>query len=75
VDFDKELDARGLNGPLPLLRARKSLADMVAGQVLRIVASDPGSVRDFQAYAKQSNHELVASEVANKEFIFFMKKR
>jgi tRNA 2-thiouridine synthesizing protein A len=75
MHFDKELDARGLNCPLPLLRARKSLTDMVAGQVLRIVATDPGSVRDFQAFAKQTNNELVASEVAGREFIFFMKKR
>ena len=75
MDFHKELDARGLSCPLPMLRARKSLADMAAGQVLRIVATDPGSVRDFQAFAKHTGNELVASEVANKEFIFFVKKR
>ena len=74
MEFDKELNARGVNGPLPVLRAKKALTHLVSGQVLRIVATDPGSVRDFQAFAKLTGHELVASEIANKEYIFFMKK-
>ena len=74
MNFDKELDARGLNCPLPILRTKKSLNDMAGGQVLRIVATDPGSVRDFQAFAKQTGNELVAAETAGKEFIFYMKK-
>ena len=74
MNFDKELDARGLNCPLPILRTKKSLNDMAGGQVLRIVATDPGSVRDFQAFAKQTGNELVAAETVGKEFIFYMKK-
>ena len=75
MDFDKELDARGLNCPLPILRAKKALTDMGSGQVLKIIATDPGSVKDFQAFAKQTGNPLLASEAADKEFIFFMKKR
>ena len=75
MKFDKELDARGLGCPLPILRTKKSLTDMASGQVLKIVATDPGSVKDFQAFSKQTNNELIASEIASNEFIFFMKKR
>jgi tRNA 2-thiouridine synthesizing protein A len=75
MEFDKELDARGLNCPLPILRAKKALTDMASGQVLRIVATDPGSVKDFQAFSKQTGNALLASETVDKEFIFFMKKR
>jgi tRNA 2-thiouridine synthesizing protein A len=75
MNFDKELDARGLNCPLPILRAKKALTDMASGQVLKIVATDPGSVKDFQAFSKQTGNALLASETADKEFIFFMKKR
>jgi tRNA 2-thiouridine synthesizing protein A len=74
MDFDKELDARGINGPLPLLRATKALSDMLSGHVLRVVTTDPGSGRDFQAFAILTGHELVASETAGKEFVFFLKK-
>ena len=75
MDFDKELDARGLNCPLPILRAKKALTDLASGQVLKIIATDPGSVKDFQAFAKQTGNPLLGSETAEKEFIFFMKKR
>jgi tRNA 2-thiouridine synthesizing protein A len=75
MNFDKELDARGLNCPLPILRAKKALTDMASGQVLKIVATDPGSVKDFQAFSKQTGNALLASETVDKEFIFFMKKR
>ena len=75
MQFDKELDARGLNCPLPILRAKKALADMTTGQVLRILATDPGSVKDFQAFSKQTGNTLLSSETANSEFIFFMKKK
>ena len=75
MNFDKELDARGLNCPLPILRCKKSLTDMASGQVLKILATDPGSVKDFQAFSKQTGNELLASETADKEFIFFMKKK
>ena len=75
MDFDKELDARGLNCPLPILRTKKALADLQAGQVLKVLATDPGSVRDFQAFSKQTGNALLSSETANSEFIFFMQKK
>jgi tRNA 2-thiouridine synthesizing protein A len=75
MQIDKELDARGLNCPLPILRAKKSLTEMQSGQVLRIVATDPGSVKDFQAFAKQTGNELLSHSETNKEFTFLMKKK
>ena len=75
MQFDKELDARGLNCPLPILRAKKALTDMSAGQVLKIVATDPGSVKDFQAFSKQTGNELLSHAAQQKEFVFFMKRR
>lgn len=75
MNFDKELDARGLNCPLPILRTKKALTDMVSGQVLKIMATDPGSVKDFQAFSKQTGNSLLSSERANAQFIFFMKKK
>ena len=75
MNFDKELDARGLNCPLPILRAKKSLAEMTSGQVLRIIATDPGSVKDFQAFAKQTGNELLSSAENNKEFEFYIKRK
>jgi tRNA 2-thiouridine synthesizing protein A len=73
MNFDKELDARGLNCPLPILRTKKALNEMQSGQVLKIVATDPGSVKDFQAFSKQTGNELLSHGEANKEFTFFMK--
>ena len=75
MNFDKELDARGLNCPLPILRAKKALTDMQTGQVLKIVATDPGSVKDFQAFSKQTGNELLSHNEANREFTFFMKRK
>jgi tRNA 2-thiouridine synthesizing protein A len=75
MDFDKDLDARGLNCPLPILRAKKTLAEMASGQVLRILTTDPGAVKDFQAFSKQTGNELLSHSEANKEFTFFMKKK
>jgi tRNA 2-thiouridine synthesizing protein A len=72
---DKELDARGLNCPLPILRTRKSLNDMASGQVLRIVATDPGSVKDLEAFAKQTGNELLSASEGEKEFVFYMRKK
>ena len=66
MNFDKELDARGLNCPLPILRAKKALAELTGGQVLRIIATDPGSVKDFAAFAKQTGNELLSSAENNK---------
>jgi len=75
MNFDKELDARGLNCPLPILRAKKALNDMQTGQVLKIVATDPGAVKDFQAFCKQTGNDLLSHGEANKEFTFFMKRK
>ncbi len=75
MNFDKELDARGLNCPLPILRAKKALADMSSGQVLHIIATDPGSVKDFQAFAKQTGNELLSQAENNKEFEFYLKRK
>jgi tRNA 2-thiouridine synthesizing protein A len=74
-NFDKELDARGLNCPLPILRAKKALNELSGGQVLRILATDPGSVKDFEAFAKQTGNELLSSTESGGEFHFLMKKR
>ena len=73
-DSNQELDARGLNCPLPILRAKKALNGMAAGEVLKIIATDPGSVKDFQAFATQTGNQLLDSSEVNKEFHFFLKK-
>ncbi len=75
IPFDREVDARGLNCPLPILRAKKALSDLQSGQVLRVVATDPGSQRDFQAFAKQTGNELVGSESKDREWVFYLKRR
>ena len=73
MNFDKELDARGLKCPLPILRTKKALAELVSGQVLRILATDPGSVQDFAAFARQTGHALLDSQSRGDEFEFFMR--
>jgi tRNA 2-thiouridine synthesizing protein A len=75
MDFDKELDTRGLNCPLPILRTKKALSDLSSGQVLKVVATDPGAVKDFQTFSKQTGHELLQQGEANREFTFFMRKK
>jgi len=75
MDFDKELDTRGLNCPLPILRTKKALSDLTSGQVLKVVATDPGAVKDFQTFSKQTGHELLQQGEANREFTFFMRKK
>ncbi len=75
MDAQKELDTRGLNCPLPILKAKKALADMTSGQVLKVVATDPGSMRDFQAFARQTGNELVEQSTLNDEFIHYLKRR
>ena len=75
MHFDKELDARGLNCPLPILRTKKALTDLQPGQVLKVLATDPGSVKDFQTFSRQTGHALLAHDAAGKEFTFFMKKK
>jgi len=79
MDIDKDIDARGLSCPLPILRAKKGLAEMQSGQVLRIVTTDPGSVRDFQAFARQTGNELLEQSEkqtdAGKEYSIYLKRR
>lgn len=75
MHFDKELDARGLNCPLPILKAKKALADMVTGAVLRVQATDPGSVRDFKAFCKQTGNELLETLEVGDEFEYFLKRK
>lgn len=75
MNIDKEVDARGLNCPLPILKAKKALADMRGGQLLRVVCTDAGSIRDFQAFAKQTKNELVEQETVGSDFIHVLKRR
>ena len=75
AEYDQELDATGLNCPLPILRTKKTLNGMESGQVLRIVATDPGSVKDFDSFAKQTGHELLESSEEGGKYIFLIKKK
>lgn len=75
MQIDKEIDTRGLNCPLPILKAKKALADLVSGQTLKVVATDPGSVRDFQAFAKQTGNELIDQETLGQEYIHVLRRR
>ena len=75
LQHDHEVDARGLNCPLPILRTKKALNGMTSGQVVRILATDPASVRDFQAFAKQTGNELVEQGEADGSFWFLMRRR
>ena len=74
-DFNQELDASGLNCPLPILRAKKTLKGMETDQVLRIIATDPGSVKDFEAFANQTGNELMESTEEGGKYVFFIKKK
>ena len=75
AEFDRELDASGLNCPLPILRARKALADMERGQVLKVISTDQGSVKDFEAFSKQTHNPLLSSGEEGGKFIFLIRKR
>ena len=75
MDAQKELDTRGLNCPLPILKATKALADMASGEVLKVLATDPGSVRDFQAFARQTGNELLEQNKAGDEFVHFLRRK
>jgi TusA-related sulfurtransferase len=74
-EYDREVDARGLACPLPILRAKKALADMQSGEILKIVCTDRGSIRDFQAFAKQTGNDLLRQLTAEPEFIHFLRRR
>ena len=75
MDAQKEIDTRGLNCPLPILKAKKALADMRSGEVLKVLATDPGSMRDFQAFARQTGNELVGQKAEAADFIHFLRRR
>jgi len=75
MEVHKELDTRGLNCPLPILKAKKALAELSSGQVLQVVATDPSSVRDFQAFARQTGNELLEQQSHGDEFIHFLRRR
>jgi TusA-related sulfurtransferase len=73
--IDKSLDTRGLNCPLPILKAKKALAEMTTGQLLKVVSTDAGSTRDFQAFAKQTGNTLLDQHTVDKEFVHLMRRR
>jgi TusA-related sulfurtransferase len=75
MDIHKEVDARGLNCPLPILRAKKALADMASGLLLKVLATDTGSLRDFQAFARQTGNELVEQQTVGEEFVHILRRR
>ena len=75
MQAEKEIDTRGLNCPLPILKAKKALADMHSGDVLKVVSTDPGSMRDFQAFARQTGNDLVDQQTVGDEFIHVLRRR
>jgi tRNA 2-thiouridine synthesizing protein A len=75
IHFDREVDARGLNCPLPILKAKKALADLQAGQVLKVLSTDPGSERDFQAFARQTGNEIVGATEVQRCWTFYLRRR
>jgi tRNA 2-thiouridine synthesizing protein A len=75
MKFDREVDASGLNCPLPILRTKKALAEMQSGEILKVISTDSGSVRDFALFAKQTGNELLSQDEQGESFIFFMQRR
>ena len=75
MNADLELDARGLNCPLPILKAKKALAGMASGQLLKVICTDAGSVRDFQAFAKQTGNELLQQDMTGPDFVTWLRRR
>lgn len=75
MQTDKEIDTRGLNCPLPILKAKKALTDMQSGQLLKVVSTDAGSVRDFQAFSKQTGNELMEQSTEGEDFIHVLRRR
>jgi tRNA 2-thiouridine synthesizing protein A len=75
VDFNKELDASGLSCPLPILKTKKALNELTSGQVLKVVSTDPGSVKDMQAFSNQTGHSLLSSTEDDKAFVFYLRKK
>jgi tRNA 2-thiouridine synthesizing protein A len=75
MNVDRELDVRGLNCPMPILKTKKLLGELSSGQTLRVIATDPGSLRDFQAFARQTGHELLEQSHDNQEFVHLLRKK
>lgn len=75
MEFDRDLDVKGLNCPLPILRTKKALADMESGQILRVLATDPGAQKDFPAFARQTGNELLEQKEEDKVFEFYLKRK
>jgi tRNA 2-thiouridine synthesizing protein A len=75
MNFDKDLDARGLNCPLPIIKTKKALNDLTSGQVLRVASTDSGSIKDMEAFAKQTGNELLGSTQEGGNYVFFLKKK
>lgn len=75
MNIDRELDTLGLNCPLPILKAKKALSEMASGQVLRVRSTDPGSGRDFQAFAKQTGHTLVSQSTEDQVWVHVIQRR
>ena len=75
IQVDREVDARGLNCPLPILRPKKALTDLPSGQVLKVMSTDPGSKRDFEAFARQTGHELLRVDEQDRQWSFFLRRR
>ena len=75
MTVDKEIDTRGLNCPLPILKAKKALNDMLSGQLLKVVSSDAGSIRDFQAFSRQTGNELVEQQTLDADFVHVLRRR
>ncbi len=75
MNIDQELDTRGLNCPLPILKAKKALTAMQSGQLLKVIATDQGSLRDFAAFAKQTGNELVDQQTVGQEFVHVLKRK
>lgn len=75
MEFDRDLDVKGLNCPLPILRTKKALADMESGQILRVQATDPGAQKDFPAFARQTGNELIEQREEGSTFEFYLKRK
>jgi TusA-related sulfurtransferase len=75
MQIDKEIDTRGLNCPLPILKAKKALTDMQSGQLLKVISTDAGSLRDFQAFCKQTGNELLEQQTVGEDYIHVLKRR
>jgi tRNA 2-thiouridine synthesizing protein A len=75
MDANKEIDTRGMNCPLPILKAKKALSEMQSGEILKVVATDPNSTRDFQAFARQTGNELLEQTQSEAEYVHFLRRR